>query len=154
MSLKTKIQIEAIRRLEKKLQVSYDNGKDCIYLTVDGKSAVKIPDDSFFLDKSKLHKSGAIVNSFNITPNELYKLTDTYYRRPYSKGVAVCFENELSQSETDVVYCDEKTLKKLSVEGAKIFTNKSMTRIYLELIGEIYAVILPLNFCEPKENEC
>lgn len=53
MSMEIEFQIKAIKRLEKKLPVSYASDNDYIYLTADGKSAVKIPNDRFFLTGQK-----------------------------------------------------------------------------------------------------
>lgn len=110
MSMEIEIQIKAIKRLEKKLPVSYASDNDYIYLTADGKSAVKIPNDRFFLDRSKIKENKSLIDIFNVRTEELYRLKETDFMRKYTGGIAKKFN--VVETEDDV-YAEVKILKEL-----------------------------------------
>lgn len=149
--LEKKIQIEVLKRLEKKLPVSYASDNDHIYLTADGKSAVKIPNDSFFLDKSKIKENKSLIDIFNVSTEDLYKLKETNYTRKYNDGITKRF---YVVENYDNVYVNKKLLKKFSFERTEFFASKNTRFVYLALDKEIYALVLSIPFCKPEEYEC
>lgn len=151
MSLNINFQVEALQARAYLRAVRYSEDSEFTYLTIDGCRAVRIPKHSFFLDKSKLNKSDELTDIFNVHVKDLYKLTDTGYRRLYMpKGEAVCFDCEIS-SEKYTVYGDAKELEKLSVNGVEFFTDKYRTTIYLVKAGSVYAVMIKMEFLESEE---
>ncbi|MCM1506985.1 MAG: hypothetical protein NC177_07605 [Ruminococcus flavefaciens] len=151
MSLKIDFQVEALQARANFRAVRYSEDSEFTYLTIDGCRAMKIPKRSFFLDKSKLNKSDELADILNVNVKDLYRLTDTGYRRLYMpKGEAVCFECEISD-EKYTIYCDAEALEKLSVKGVEFFTDKHRTTVYLVNSGAVYAVMIKMEFREPEE---
>lgn len=148
MTLETKIQFEALRRLDRNLPVSYAKSDGFTYLTTDGYSTVKIPDDSFFLDTSKIKENRAISDIFNDSGN-LYRISGTKDLRIYSKGVAKLFV-----SDEEDVWADEKLFKKLTVSNAELFTDSKTKYIYFVKDKAVYAILLSIRFCKSEDNEC
>lgn len=151
MSMEIECQIKAIKRLEKKLPVRWCEDKDFTYLAVSSESAVRIPNDRFFLDKSKIKENKSLKNIFNVRTEELYRLKETNFMRKYTRGIAKKFD--VVETEDDV-YVEVKILRELLVKRTEFFASKNKRFVYLVSDNEIYAVIVYIPFIKPEEYEC
>lgn len=150
MTIETKIQIEALKIIGKSDKLpSYAEDDNFTYLTTDGFSVIRIPNKSFFLDKSKLHEFKLLLDKFTVCWESLYEMKVTNNLKQYAKGIARCFD-----SEKGMVFADDKLVKTLlskDTELTEMFTNEKANAIYFAIGGQIYAALLPIYFTK-EEN--
>lgn len=144
MNPETKLQIEALKRLEKGQPVHYEKGGNCTYLSVDGKSVIKMPNDCFSLDKTKITESSVLAKHLDVDYSWMYTLeniTDIYYDK---KGFEMFFCNEINRR----IYADKKIFRLLISNDSRLYTNEKLKFIYFVSDNRIYAVMISVKFCE------
>ncbi|MDE5860850.1 MAG: hypothetical protein K2H28_01500 [Ruminococcus sp.] len=144
MKPEIKVQIEALKRLEKGLMVAYEQGENFTYLSVDGKSVIRISDNSFFLDTAKITESSVLAKHLDIDYSWMYTLeniTDIYYDQ---KGFEMFFCNETNRR----IYADKKIFNLLISRDSRLYTDENARFIYFVKNNQVYTVMLSVKFCE------
>ncbi|MDE6780947.1 MAG: hypothetical protein K2J40_05760 [Ruminococcus sp.] len=148
MKPETKVQIEALKRLEKGQPVHYEKGENFTYLSVDGKSIIRISYDNFFLDMAKITESSVLAKHLDVDYSWMYTLeniTDIYYDK---KGFEIFFCNETNHR----IYADKKIFKLLISRDSRLYTDETSRFMYFVRNKQVYAVMILVQFCD-KEGE-
>lgn len=140
MTLETKIQIEALKLIgtPKAACLRYAEGDEAVYMTVDGYSAVRIPEKMFMLDRNKIKRMNSLRTFFEGVggKGKVLKFKHSINDGKGTKAVLTCDSFE--------TWIDADFYKKLSIKGCKIYAENEKTAVQFALDDRIYAVCLPL----------
>jgi len=141
MKIELQIQIDALKMLftQKDDNPAYDDSNEgCVYLTTSGFWAVRIPEEDFWLDKSKLQPASLtrfLKESISYAKEVHLKRFDTDKNL---KPTLAVLSNDTCETTINA-----KTLKLLSKDGCKLYTKGSNAVIYFMLDDEVYAFCMP-----------
>lgn len=147
MKLETKVQLEALKLLEKGIEPKYAESSDGkkIYITLNGFWAICIDKDKLWLDKEKIKPMPSISDFFDDTKildaSEL-KISNTLHRLPNDEigdilsgnGFDICIKSKYS--------------KLLHKNDCEMYAKDKNSAVYFVLDGEIYAIVMPINMHE------
>lgn len=142
MNIETKIQIEALKELEKTYRrpPSFcEDEKGWIYFTINGFSAVRIDSKEFWLDKNKLCNVEPLSNIFSedMSSKKKLVLTNVFYQHEKTNyNMLKCDEFK--------TYINNKIFKLLYKDGCEMYAKDNKSKVYFVVNNEIYACIMPL----------
>lgn len=143
MTLETKMQIDALKILEKGSvgPAAFAEDENFVYLTVNGCCAYRIPKPHFFLNCDFLKPVASLASSFSsLALDHTCELTVTDDMRVLTqKGDIV----RTLKGDNFYTYINVDCLKKFSVKGCKLYAKSNKSAIYFVTDSEIYAVVMP-----------
>nr|MDE6834469.1 hypothetical protein [Ruminococcus sp.] len=144
--------------------VAYERRENFTYIAFNGDFIIKISNDSFFLDVSKLYKSSALAKRFDVSCRYALSKTEDMciytdhvlnYKKiskfgHFKKNIIKHERKEayVFESEKGNVYADKKRLKNLKVSDAELFTSEDSRYIYFVKDNQVYAVMSSLPLCK------
>ncbi len=144
MTSVTKIQIEAIKMMSemKTNRIRYAEGDGAVYLIFEGRYAFRIPEEWFWLDRSKLGHMNPPDKFFGTLPDTVKELTFRYdiCDGKTTKSVLGCDEFDI-WLKADLF----KTLR-LKSKSCKMYAANARSLVYFVLNGKTYAVCRPLAY--------
>lgn len=143
MTLETKMQIEALKALEKDgYKPALDEDEKFVYFTTNGYCAYRISKDHFFLNRDFLNHTTSLASSFSsIMLDKAFELAVTNEMWVLQKGKIV----RTLRCKTFESYINYDYLKMISMKGCKMYAKNEKSAILFVNDGEIYAVCMPVN---------
>lgn len=142
MTLETKIQIEALKALEKnKYKPAFAEDENFVYLTVNGYYVYRIPKQYFYLNRDSINHNTSFVSSFSpIMLDKACRLTvtDTMQKLENGKVVTVLKADKFNS------YISSDHLKLLTLNGCELYAKSEKSAICFVAGGDIYAICMPV----------
>lgn len=147
MTIETKLQIEALKAMEKNEKTpGYAEDEDYVYLSTDGYRATCIAKQDFFLDTDKLQLSENLSENFDsVNLADTYKLSVTDEMRKIKSGTIT-----LLKCEEFRTWINTDFLNPYLKIGYKPYAKSEISPIYFVLSSEIYAVVMPIKLEKEK----
>lgn len=143
MILETKMQIEALKTLEKdEHKPAFDEDEKFVYFTTNGYCAYRILKDHFFLNRDFLNHTTNLASMFSpMMLDKAFELAVTNEMWVLQKGKIV----RTLRCKTFDSYINYDYLKMISMKGCKMYAKNEKSAILFVNDGEIYAVCMPVN---------
>lgn len=142
MTVETKLQIEALKKLEKdKNAIRYAKNEESLYLTLDGTYAFRFCEEPFYLNLGVLKEEPSLTSYFNSDSlSATYELTITNEMRKLSNATGV-----LLKCEKFTTCVNERLLKMFMDSFCKLYAKSEKSIVYFARNNGIYAVVIPIN---------
>lgn len=148
MTTETKLQIEALKMLEKGEKIpSCAKDDKYFFLTFDGIHALRIYNKSFWLNPESMKEATHLPQHFSVDKlSGTSELTATDEMKKLSKGaVGVLLKGD---DFTTCIY--EKHLKLFMDKSCKLYAKDEKSAVYFTHNEEIYAVVMPVQLKPSK----